>query len=600
MPHNLPAVSIYELPSDDAFRQVTMLGAILPPTPQSAEHTCEVILTKLIDLRGQPGGFAIGDEPITVLVGVGALPAMQIGHIFKGQRLYARAPAHWRENEVVFLSDSPHPIRCYPFGQSVALPRNQTAPSVELYPVGTAQDSYLFHLRQKDHKSASAYLPAHELIRYFWGGTGAFYKRTFDGQLGIHAADSIFDPTKSGWIDEESGQYHITAARALTNGEIRSALWRCVDIEFARFHRQISQETANAHINSQIYIPRGCLPRFMDSAWRYNYVWIGVRDGDKEYRRQLITRILEIKYDLGVRKVTVDFPGATVLDEHSPTIEKVQTVKSYVSNNEPTVRSSVAPGAANRSYEFSFDDEESNEYEIERRPRLRSTGNQPIRKFAVSIDEPTIGSTAEVGSGDSNIFPVSIIDRRPIEEKQESSLQDGHAERPIASRLQLFLDTIEHINNDRRFNARCELLSSPDGRFWFYPIGRNGEENAWSYMNKKANIIRRVAILEVIGTHHFYLFESETKWPGSRVGILKIAFGNRPSNEFFEQLLSNAAQHKGVWDNISKDTYSIESQVHHQDWDSARLAEFIKRRLRIFGHHDADFDLPDGYRDESA
>lgn len=557
------------LPEDDStLRQITMLGPVSYQEGDAAEMRCEVVFA-----RCTPGGGFEGTIE-TFQVGVGSLPWFRIGQYYQGrQRLDERSPQwHRAEKERVECLYKGKP---FPLGKTIGLPPGPDGrpPAISPYPLGGIGETACVYSLQtqapnKDPHQATL-LPVHELIRYLWGRTTEFYKRTFDGQLGIHPSEPIFDATRSGW-DEEGALQITTGKRSISNGELW-ALWRLFTDEnanrgfrsiFADWQASQTTGTTAVHPHARFMLPGGLL-------WDFDYVWIArphpTRQGVTE-RRRLITRIIRVHEpttDIRIRLIT---PPTVESRRHGT---QLQTRTKLL----PIVQPGIGvPREPSRRYVEQIHLDSSDDLPkmtIERVAGQVEGGPRPVRTIYQVEEQTRPGSTADRGSGNTGVVPVS---------SRDGPGQAGDVEE-IPNRLAPFIAALDHLNS---FGLQAEVVQSPsNNQFWRFPLEVSGKSLTWSWIHRGARIQRRVAIGKVrFEGWLYYLFEVENSGaPGDvySVGILPQAGVHELDGPAIVRLLSQLAKARCSWRRVNG---NFLMQRHETSWSPRQLAQHLATKIR--------------------
>ncbi len=583
-------IIVGELPNDNILRQVMMLGRIYRQSGSVAEHQCEVILGQLIANDHHQNRFDGATPPLMIRVGVGTLPAMRIGHRFLGQQLI-NSKSEWFRTESAILNTAENSnIGTWEFGIPIEIPEwDNSKPPVPIYPAGTiGAQSLIFGLKPVSD-GPMVYVPAHEMFRYFWGSTTSSYKRALDGLFGTSSEDPVFFPSECRWLSDEESAFWIEAHRYLTPGEIDAALRYCLNNQMLSWLRLIQQQMTNHHAKLEPYTPGGPFPHFSNCQWNYQYTYIAVKsNSDSGYRRRkLVTRILSLQHDLGVKKVYFGFPDGSMVTKHSAEITDFQNRPIRISNNAPAIQANHEPSKSIAKHYYSFDDGPNPLYTVTPQPRMKSSGSKPILRIPIPTDSLTIGSTAAAGSRNSDIVPVELRDRvrrqrsvaADVDHQDDENFQTLKHNTP--DRLKALNDALDHLRLDR--DCIIETLpTNTDTEYWNFPTHNGQKRTPFSYIDPGAwKRVRRALIVRVVYDRHvFYLFESECrKNDRQSLGILRPNPGEIVTSGYIELLLRHVADLRGVWANLPVDLYNFYRLKHIDEWTADQFARKIKARI---------------------
>jgi hypothetical protein len=572
---DIPVNCLQALPDDQEIREATAYGRVRQRADGIAEAECQVVFARREGFLGDLIGPFSGDVVIP-WIGVGTIPAVKIGSLWRGRERIRVRPFPDRIDIDRFSPAEKNPI---PLDETTSLDGTDGKPPIDAYPVGPHGSMPVFWLWGEGRRTGI--VPVAEVIRYFFGPTTDFIKLAYHGYYQNHILGSrrLFEPKKSGFLEEAPDVLRIHAYRQLSPQEIGAAARISAAPEVFRSFLGVYRHLQAVGFGRYETYPLTSFPLLGTHRWKFYSRWIAVSDADGKIRRKrLITRIIQIEDDLPITKVIVAAPVPD-LPTHEDDAEKPHGKQvRYVPTKRLTIKSR-AEGSLRQREVFADDGEDAGPppYEVERLGRVE--GNGPPLPPQVDIEdiEAEFGSTADPGSTSDRVVPVSFGDRRDDEPL------DGEAEpRPVPDRFGHLIAVLEFLMDHQGFEM--EIIS--DGgdpardRLWRFPTDDGQRTITWSYLSPPSPVVRRVLVARLRrGARQIYLLESEMRHGSDflAIGLIRVPAQRSLSAIAIYDILEAAAKKRGVWTRLDL-AFGVEKQVH-RDWTVERFGEILASKF---------------------
>ena len=297
-------------PRDGLDWQIVAHGRVRAPT-EVDESACEVFLAE-----------AGWDRPSWTLpsparsrsiwLGVGQLPLTPVGSIWRDGVCSSTSTRQQKRIEVVGASKK-WPVD--PLGKMVAYQPGPRAPWTPAYPIGDGGDLPLFRVTTND--GGALWVPALELARAVFGVTSQWLRLMIEGGMRVwpELRGRIIDPTRSG-RNHDLKSLKLWAYRGLDDLDILAAARICADRDLRLCFDGVADGLRRHGIGRAPTHVRMPFPFGRPSTWTIEECWTGAEHADGHVmKRRLITRIVDIDYELGLDRVQVFYPGQVETDD---------------------------------------------------------------------------------------------------------------------------------------------------------------------------------------------------------------------------------------------------------------------------------------------
>lgn len=305
-----PKLVLSALPQDDRLWEVVGHGKIRAPT-EVDEATVEVFLAEAgwDKVSWTPPALV---ETRAAWLGLGQLPLIPNGSTWRQGVCFASSKRQRKRVTVTGAS------RLWPdaeLGRTIAYQASPRAPWTPAYPIGQGDDTPLFRVTTDD--GGALWVSPLEVARATFGVTSQWLRLMVEGRMHFWPDEKgkVIDPARSGRM-RDARSLKVWAHRNLDELDVLAAARVCADKGL-----RVSFDEVNAGLvrngfgrgPAHVRMP---FPFRRPSTWTIEECWIGT-EGLRGHvtKRRLITRILDVDYDLGVDHIRVFYPGRVELED---------------------------------------------------------------------------------------------------------------------------------------------------------------------------------------------------------------------------------------------------------------------------------------------
>ena len=304
-----PKLVLSALPQDDRLWEVVGHGKIRAPT-EVDEAAIEVFFAKAG--WDEPSWAAPAPvETRVVWLGLGQLPLIPIGSTWQQGVCTASSK---RQRKRVTVTGA---TKLWPdgeLGKTINYQTSPRAPWTPAYPIGAGDDIPLFRVTTDD--GGALWVSPLEVARATFGVTSQWLRLMVEGRMHFWPDEKgkVIDPARSGRM-RDPRSLKLWAHRHLDELDILAAARVCADNGLRVSFDQVNAGLVRNGFGRGPAHVRMPFPFRSRSAWTIEECWIGTESARGHVtKRRLITRILDVEYDLGVDHIRVFHPGRVELE----------------------------------------------------------------------------------------------------------------------------------------------------------------------------------------------------------------------------------------------------------------------------------------------
>lgn len=545
---------IREFPDDDRIWRVDWYGSIERNERVPSEPKVQVIISPLVEEVSDYASIkAVNHDDRKIIgVGVGQLPAISIGSLWKNRRCLSYCAGQSKEFSDLVIN-----------AQTVQLLRSDfkvdgdTLIKRQFHQIGGAAGlrANCLAVKWKDDPYGII-IPALEIIRFYYAVSSKLSKAIFFGSF-RHDIESIVNPSLTG-IDVEKKHAFLKLRKNFSNEDgyvIARILFNAAANRGAKLvHDSIIQQSLS------------------DSKWLHPETLFPFEGSTNLVARVKPMKVAEGKWRyivFALEKCTGEFPYKTLTPDRDNNADQANE-ETDISDElkEPAYPRKKPKAPSDEDPELQSDDEPNADYQPQvialPSSRFAALSDVEIEKVEkdlcnfISAGRVTTidGSVDGLGTGNgehnnNNVRPVNIESTR---ERQE----------PLPASFDTFREMVAHLNSGSCLAA----LRAPTDSTFYIPLRKPSGQWQWSYLDSDSRLRRRVLIADVLyrGKNSSLI---EFQWRNSesfRLAVISANNGGRLSDQQIRELLRLLAGKEGRWDHVKSIASNMKIELLKHTW----------------------------------
>lgn len=569
MPPTIPPIN--EFPDDGREWRLDWLGAIGRESPGSYEPTLDVILAPVQPNCRNPWleEHVLGSERVICKIGIGQLPILRTGSIWKDRQLITRTAGQFFR--LPDVSITPDNVRIIPTGHQEAENRYVIPPFIlKLGVLGRAGlGAHCLAIPYNDDPYGII-LPVAEAIRFYYAPSTNLAHLAFNGTY-THDLHCLINPEKSGF-DQETGLCILQLRKEYDDDDAwtiaRILLDRYALTGAARIFNSIS---ANA-VNGSPLFPSCSIPFTGQTFWRVRGIKFRNSTGGDRY---LIHEVLRCSAPFPYTNVLVNRDNDGRIEPNGPSVPEDERIEAWgraSAKNESDkleLQSQRAPGNNIAPVKISAAAERF-DY-LAGKQILKAEKTDCLYKAAQisSIGQLTVTSlnSGIYCDGDNTIAPAQITSPN----NRRKGVPPSFA----------IMEEAAHILCTRP-GIRARMHSTYD-RFTI-PLLAPPNKRQWSYIDSPKRIKRLVWVMEIkTNAQSYYFIDIEPRESEKlATGFISKANGDEISEYELSIIFKLIASSKASWDVSRYNRQGFHVVKRRHTWSTAsELAEAIEDLIII-------------------
>lgn len=572
MPTWIPAIA--EFPSDGRRWRLDWLGDVSLSPSISSEPTITVALSPVRDGVSNPAtnSGVLGQEQMIVRVGVGQMPYLRVGSIWRDQRQVQELAGETQDLKDINIS--PSTVKLIRVGSEIGVKRRVIPPYLYSLNGGLSAKCFAIHYKGDPH---GIILPTAEAIRFYYASSTDLAHIAFWGMY-QQEPEEIINPALSGFPENETRCY-LRLRRWLADEDAWTIGRVLHDPIAAQGVRRISDALVRDTANRQLSFPECDLPFQGTVRWKARGLPLRV-DGKPD--RFLIFELLRCSapFPFDELEVTRDNDGSKAPPETDiPEAEKrpawahghpvVALADGGILQSEREPESNVARiplPLANECFDA------LSGKEIIRNPKKECQYKSGQFRPLYVLTGDFLG-TGQGESRNSGMLPAEIVTHRERRPSLPASLDTIIAAVPI-------------LNSYKGISAKIRPYCEKE-----IPTTISPKKAQFAYLDFKKKMRRRLVAVDIkVGAQHFCLIDFERPKGENRAAGLAVGnVGEDLGNGLFTQIIRVLALSGGVWKKVTNHSQlgvQCLKIVHSWGNDAEACAKAVATRLQRY------FELP--------
>lgn len=563
MPIRIPPIQ--EFPKDGRTWRIDWLGAVERSIP---EALIEVFLSPVKKgIRWPRDQKHFEAEPLKVRIGVGQLPFLSVGSLWRDGERTERFAGYPVELELRVCSRT---VRVIDAGEKLAEGRWVVPPFAHRLPNFTLGSRCMAIDYQGD--PYGVILPMAEAIRFYYAVSTDLAHVAFSGAFGLDRG-TIIDPSSSGmlqdtdrmvlrlrqWLADDDGW---VIGRLLADGRAEEGM--------ARIYDSIVRSSANG----KAAYPECALPFEGNALWRMRGVPLASRDNATTRWLIFELRSCSAPFPFGELEIVRDNDGrradpeTDLSDEEkqpawsAPLKEPVLAAGSELQSQEPpesNVGAMKVPLAGER-----FESLIGKEIIKTEKDQCQYTG----ASFRDSMTATALG-TGEQSSAGNGVAPARAEWQRDVEIQRRKALPASF------EALEAVVDALNEMSG---VTARLREDASDIA---YLPRTKPARMQQWSYLNFASKTWRRVMVVDISchGRHASFVEFEQRGSERCTAALLMAPDQSEITNSALVVLLRRLVRARGVWSNVHSLSELSLAQFKHTRPSAAAFAEVIVQAI---------------------
>lgn len=544
---------IREFPDDDRIWRVDWFGSVERNEKVPSEPKVQLIVSPLLEgVTDYASINAVNHKDRKIIaVGVGQLPAISIGSLWKNRRCMPGVAGQVKEFTGLQIN-----------AQTVQLLRSdfkidgESLIKRQFHLIGGAGlNANCLVIKWKDDPYGII-IPVLEVVRFYYAVSSKLSKTIFFGSF-RHDIESIVNPSLTG-IDLEKKHAFLKLRKNFSNEDgyvIARILFNAVANRGAKLvHDSIIQQS------------------LADSKWLHPETSFPFEGVTKLVARVKPMKVAEDKWRyivFALESCTGEFPYKTLTPDRDNNADQANEETDIPDElKEPAYPRKKPKASIDEDPELQSDDEPNVDYQPQvialpssRFGALNDVEIEKVEKelcnFISAGRVTTIdGSVDGLGTGNgehnnNNVRPVNIEGTR---ERQE----------PLPASFDTFREMVTHLNS-----GSCLVsLRAPTDSTFYIPLRKPSGQRQWSYLDSESRLRRRVLIADVLyrGKHSSLI---EFQWRNGesfRLAVISANYGGRLSDQQIRELLRLLAGKEGRWERVKSIVNNMNIELLKHTW----------------------------------